>query len=158
GRSYQGSHGSLVPFCLGVVGRVPFDNLGSSERPQPNVLAMIRRLVAVEIDTAIVMLLPFGGYRRGARSEQFGIELVSARGPRLVLGSERRIILQCGEPRRPPLHFTAPQRKNVAIGFTSLEANCRTRSREQPVHREAVGRPVGLDDARKRRDRVLRPV
>lgn len=46
----------------------------------------------------------------------------------------------------------------MAIRLALLEADRRARPGEHPVHGEAVGRPIGLDDAGQRRDPVLRPI
>jgi hypothetical protein len=49
-------------------------------------------------------------------------------------------------------------RKDVAERLTSFEPHHELRTREQPIHRERVRRPIGLDDTGQRRQAVLRPV
>lgn len=59
------------------------------------------------------------------------------------------------ELRLDGLDESARHRKHHAERLVPLKGNRRALPREFPVHREGKGRPVGLDDAGQRLDRIL---
>ena len=127
-------------------------------QPEPGAMVLGRRLARFGIEATVIELLPFLRLGAGARLLQIGVELRAARGPGIVLAFELGVLRQEPQFRLDGFHRAKLHRKDVAIRLALFEPHADFRLGEDPVHGEAVGRPIGLDDAGKSGDAVLRPV
>src|SRR4029077_15746469 len=127
-------------------------------QPDPRPMILYRRALVVDVDAAIVVLLP--ALRPRFRSGRFQVlvELPATGLPFLKLRGELSVFGDRAQLRIERFDLLAFDWKDVAIGLALLEAYRDARAREHPVHGERKGRPVGLDHAAEGRDSILRAV
>src|SRR5262252_9253423 len=106
----------------------------------------------------MIELLPFPGASLRSRLLKLAVESQPARVPGVVLLFQLRRLRQRMHFRFDSLQRAALQRPHVAERLAFVEPDSDARTGELPVHGKGIGRPISLDDAGKRRDRIFRPV
>ncbi|MCY1172026.1 hypothetical protein D9M73_121520 [compost metagenome] len=107
---------------------------------------------------AIIMFLPTVGGGCWRIALRLQMKRIARSTPRVEARGGGRVSIKRRKGGRERLDRRALQREQEAEGLHRLEAHGRAGAGKTPVHGEGEGRPVGLDDAGQRRDRILRPI